>query len=86
MTTIKPADEPSTDEQNPRADKASFLILLERLGDATATSAELGINRGAGYRWARSDVDSAASRVRGARSESMSQLSALGRLSGGENL
>ena len=54
MTWLKPANEPSTDEQKPRADKASFLILLERLGDVTAASAELGINRGAGYRWARS--------------------------------
>ncbi|SEN42805.1 hypothetical protein SAMN05216281_1261, partial [Cryobacterium luteum] len=54
MTTLNPTNEPSTDEQNPCADKASFLALLERLGDVTSASAELGINRGTGYRWARS--------------------------------
>ncbi|WP_158253995.1 IS30 family transposase [Cryobacterium sp. Y50] len=54
MTMLNLTNEPSTDEKNLSKDKASFLALLERLGDVTAASAELGINRGAGYRWARS--------------------------------
>ena len=54
MTVLNLSNESSTHEKNLSKDKASFLALLERLGDVTAASAELGINRGTGYRWARS--------------------------------
>ncbi|TFB65032.1 hypothetical protein [Cryobacterium sp. Hz9] len=54
MTMSNLSNEPSTDVKNLSTDKAFFLALLERLGDVIAASAEFGINRGSGYRWARS--------------------------------
>ena len=50
MIVLNLSNESSTDEKNLSKDKASFLVLLDRLGDVTAASAELGINRGTGYR------------------------------------